>query len=131
MKLIVSMGMAGLMALASAQDATPKRVVPADAKNHVGESAVICGKVVDTKVFKYGIVGHGKMVALDLDQPEPHSVFSIFAFGPEPGGAKDVIDAYKGKDVCVTGKIGVAPSGGAPHIVAADRSQIKTEAAGK
>ena len=114
--------------LALSQDATPKRVNPAEAKDHVGETALVCGKVVDTKIFKYGIAGHGKPVAFDLDQPEPTPVFYFIAFGAQPGGPQEAIDAYKGKRVCVNGKIDQAPSGGAPFIMSKDRTNIKVEA---
>jgi len=122
--LIVMMCMTGLSALAFAQDAAPPRITAADAKNHVGETATICGKVVDTKVPKYGLAGHGKPVWLDLDQPEPNPVFYLITFGTKDGGPQEVIDAYKGKNVCVTGLIS-RPSAGAPCIFVADRSTIK------
>jgi len=110
----------------SAQDAPPPRVAPADAKNHIGEKATVCGKVVDTKTTKYGLAGHGKPVFFDLDQPEPNPVFYFIAFGEQPKGPEEAIAAYQGKQVCVTGKIVQAPTGG-PFIMAADRSQIKLQ----
>jgi hypothetical protein len=127
--LFVMICMTGLSALAFAQGAPPL-VTPAEAKNHIGETATVCGKVVDTKVSKYAVAGHGKPVNFDLDQPEPKPVFYFVAFGAKPGGPDEVIAAYQGKRVCVTGKI-AAPAGGPPLIMAADRSQIKPEAEGK
>jgi hypothetical protein len=129
--LMIMMGAMGLLSLAFAQTAPPPLVNPVDAKNHIGETATVCGKVVDTKVSKYGIQGHGKPVTFDLDQPEPNPVFSFVAFGAEPGGPKEVVDAYNGKRVCVTGKITVVPTGGSPFIMAGDRSQIKPQAGDK
>lgn len=129
--LMVMMCMAGLLPFAFAQSAPPPRVDPADAKNHIGQTATVCGKVVDTKVSKYGIAGHGKPVTFDLDQPEPNPVFSFIAFGAQPGGPQEAVAAYNGKGVCVTGKITSAPSGGPPLIMAADRSQIKPQADAK
>ena len=110
----------------SAPSATPPRVAPADAKNHVGETATVCGKVVDTKIPRYGLAGHGKPVSFDLDQPEPNPVFYFVAFGAQPGGPQEAIAAYQGKRVCVTGKINMQPAA-APFILAADRSQIKPQ----
>jgi micrococcal nuclease len=118
------MGMIGLSLFASAQSAPP-RVVPAEAKKHIGESATVCGKVVDTKISKYGIAGRGKPVTFDLDQPEPNPVFYFVAFGAQPGGPEEVISAYKDKSVCVTGKI--TATGGTPYIMAGDRTQIKPQ----
>jgi hypothetical protein len=105
----------------------PPKVAPADTKNHIGEMATVCGKVVDTKVPKYGIAGHGKPVSFDIDQAEPNPIFYFVAFGTPPAGPEEVVAAYKDKRVCVTGKIGQLPAGGPPFIMAADRSQIKPD----
>jgi hypothetical protein len=124
--LMVMMCSIGLCSLCMAQEARPTRVNPSDAMKHIGETASVCGKVVDTKVTKYGIAGHGKPVSLDLDQPEPNPVFFFVAFGTPPAGPQEVVEAYKGKRVCVTGKID-AQASRPPFIMAADRGQIKIE----
>jgi hypothetical protein len=133
MKTLITMTcILALSALAFAQTApAAPKVSPADAKKHLGETATVCGKVVDTKVPKYGIAGHGKPVSFDLDQPEPTPIFYFVAFGTPPAGPEEVIAAYKDKQVCVTGKISTLPSGGAPFIMAADRAQIKPDAPAK
>ncbi len=127
--LIVTLCVTGLSPLAFAQSATPPRINPSDAKNHIGETVAICGKVVDSKVSKYGIGGHGKPVTFDLDQPEPNPVFYFVTFGSQTGGPQEAIAAYQGKRLCVTGKITTSASG--PFIMAADRSQIKPQAEDK
>ena len=109
-------------------NATPPRIKPTDAKNHAGETVTVCGNVVDIKVNKYGIAGHGKPVIFDLDQPEPNPVFYFVTFGEKPGGPQEAISAYKGKSVCVTGKIVLLAS--VPYIMADDRSKIKPQAEG-
>jgi hypothetical protein len=126
--LIVMMCMTGLSTLAFAQSATPPRITAADAKNHNGETVTVCGKVVDTKIPKYGLAGHGKPVTFDLDQPEPNPLFYFVTFGSQSGGAQEAVAAYQGKRVCVTGKINVTS---APFIMADDRSQIKLQPEGK
>jgi len=70
--LIVMMCMTGLSPLAFAQSATPPRIAASEAKKHAGETVTVCGKVVDTKIPKYGLAGRGKPVTFDLDQPEPN-----------------------------------------------------------
>ncbi len=115
---------------ASTPSAPPPRVAPADAKNHVGETAIVCGKVVDNKVPRYGLSGHGKPVTFDLDEPQPNPVFYFVAFGTQDGGPQEVVAAYQGKRVCVTGKINMQPTA-APFILAADRSQIKVQPEGQ
>jgi hypothetical protein len=113
--------------LVSAQTAPPPRITSADAKSHSGETVTVCGKVVDTKISKYALAGHGKPVNFDLDQPEPNPVFFFVTFGSQSGAnPEEAQAAYQGKSVCVTGKITVV--GGVPYIMAADRSQIKIHA---
>ena|ERR1017187_5992588 len=55
-----------------------------DTRNHVGETAIVCGKVVGADVLKNTIRGHGFPVSFDLDQPEPNPVFYFVAFGANP-----------------------------------------------
>jgi hypothetical protein len=111
------------LSVSVAQNAQSSRVSPAAAKNHVGETAMVCGKVVETKVNKYGVAGHGIPVMLDLDQPEPNPVFFVVTFGSREGGPNEVIAAYKNKNICATGKITLAS--GKPYIILADRTNIK------
>jgi hypothetical protein len=125
--LIVTMCMTGLSLLASGQSAAPPRITSSDAKKHVGDMVTVCGKVVDTKVSRYGLAGRGKPVTFDLDQPEPNPVFYFVTFGTT--GPEEAVAAYKDKSVCVTGKISAVS--GVPYIMAADRSQIKPQAEGK
>lgn len=123
--LIMTMCIAGLLPLAAAQSATPPRITSAEVKNHSGETVTVCGKVVDSKIFRYGLAGHGKPVTFYLDEPEPHPVFSFVTFGSESGSnPEEAQTAYQGKRVCVTGKITMAV---VPYIMAADRSQIKIQ----
>jgi hypothetical protein len=126
---IVMMCVTGLSPVAFAQSPAPPRITPSDAKNHSGETVTVCGKVVDTKISKYGLPGHGKPINFDLDQPEPHPVFFFVTFGSQDGGPEEAVAAYQGKRVCVTGKITIIRMG--PYIMAADRSQIKPQVENK
>jgi hypothetical protein len=144
-KFIVVMGMTLMAFLAYAQsaapaapaaptvpaapaEAAPRRVSPAEAKNHVGETVIVCGNVVDTRVNKYGLSGRGKPVIFDLDQPEPNPVFYFVTFGAQGEGPQEAITAYKGKSVCVTGKVALQAS--VPFVMVTDRSKIKTQTEG-
>jgi hypothetical protein len=128
--------MTGLAPLAFAQSApstTPVRVAPADAKNHIGSLATVCGKVVDARIGDPGIAGRGKPITFNLDAPQPNQVFSFVTFGAQPGGfpeAKAAIAAYQDKQVCVTGKINAGASA-TPFIFAVDHAQIKVQAESK
>jgi hypothetical protein len=125
--LIVVICMTGLMSLAQntpsapAQNTPPPRIAPADAQNHKGEIVTICGKVVQTKINRYGIPGHGKPVSFYLDQPEAADGFYFVTFGTGED-PNEAIAAYKDKSVCVSGKITTAS--GKPYIMAADRTKI-------
>jgi hypothetical protein len=124
MTLVCAMGSCALaLAQAAAPAAAPARIAPADAKNRVGEVATVCGKVVESKINKYGIAGHGKPGLFYIDQPQASAVFYFVAFGTKDGGPDEVIAAYTGKSVCVTGTI--STSSGVPYIMAADRTSIK------
>ena len=120
---IAAISMACLMPLAVAETPAAAPVSPADAKSHIGEMANVCGKVVEVKVGKYGLVGRGKVVTFFLDQPEASQVFNFVTFGSKEGGPQEAVTAYQGKSVCVSGKI--AETSGVPFIMAADRTQIK------
>ncbi len=108
----------------NAAKAAPTRVAPAEAKNHVGEMAIVCGKVVDAKIADPG-VGPGKQVYFYLDEPQTDPVFFFVAWGTQAGGPQEAVAAYQGKQVCVTGKI--ATFTGKTFIMAPDRSQIKVQ----
>jgi len=127
--LIVMICMTGLSSLAFGQSATPPRITASEAKKHPGEMVTVCGKVVDAKIGKNGLAGYGKPVSFDLDEPEPNPVFYFVTFGAQPGGPEEATAAYKGKRVCVTGKINTIAN--TPFIMAADRSHIKPQAEDK
>jgi hypothetical protein len=132
MKTLMLLGcLVGLFPSTFAQTKAPKPISAAEAKNHVGEMASVCGKVVDAKVAEVGVARYGRPVTLYLDQPEPNPVFYFITFGAahaKPGdsaAAYDVVPTYKEKKACVPGKITSSPTG--PYIMAADRSQIKLQ----
>jgi hypothetical protein len=118
----------GISSLALAQNAPAvPRITPTQAKDYVGKQVTVCGKVVDNQVRQNGISGYGFPVSFDLDEPQPNPVFAFVAFGPL-GGQDEVVAAYQGKSVCVTGKVASPPSGGAPFILATNKTQIKIQA---
>src|SRR5579864_7141939 len=122
--LILTSCVTALAGSALAQNTSP-RIAASDAKNHVGQSAIVCGKVVQTKIPKYGLAGHGKPISFYLDQPEASSVFYFVAFGSKPEEQQEVVAAYDGKRVCITGEINQVS--GKTFMMASDRSQIKLD----
>jgi hypothetical protein len=89
-----------------------------EAAKHIGETATVCGKIIDTTPYQgMTILGMGKAVM------EPGAV------GIEvPDSLKEKLpaDLYVGKEICVTGEIHKNPSEGA-SITVNDLSQIKTK----
>ncbi len=86
----------------SAQAPQVKRLTPAEAKDHIGERATVCGKVASTR---YAATTRGKPTFLNLDKPYPNQVFTVLIWGEsrEKFGAPEVM--YRDKQICATGKI--------------------------
>ena len=81
----------------------------------------VCGKVVSTH-FASG--SKGQPTFLNLDEPYPKEVFTILIWGSDRPKFGKPEDTYRGKDVCVTGKI--TSHNGRPEIIATEASQIQT-----
>ncbi len=90
-----------------------------EAAAHIGETATVCGKIVDTMAYQgITILGMGKAV---MEQG---------AVGIEvPDSMKEKLDEamYVGKEICVTGEIYTNPNGGASVKGITDPSQIKVK----
>ena len=72
------------------------------AQNHIGEKATVCGTVVSTH---YARSSHGEPTFLNLDEPYPNQIFTVVIWGDEREHFEEPEVTYKGKQVCVTGKI--------------------------
>ena len=94
----------------------------ADAENHVGEKATVCGDVVSTH---YGAKNRGNPTLINLDQPYPKQVFTVLIWGSDRAKFGDPEETYRGKHICVTGKI--RNYNGVPEITAYEPSQIKPQ----
>ena len=99
-----------------------KKFTPAEAKDHIGETATVCGTVNSTR---YAPSTKGQPTFLNLDKPYPNQIFTVLIWGSDRSkfGSPEV--TYKGKQICVTGKITVYRD--VPEIVAGSPSQIKTD----
>ena len=93
-----------------------------EAKDHIGETATVCGSVVSTR---YAASTKGRPTFLNLDKPYPNQVFTVLIWGENRSkfGTPETED--KGKRICVTGKI--TEYKGAAEIVANDPHQLKIE----
>jgi DNA/RNA endonuclease YhcR with UshA esterase domain len=94
-----------------------------EAKNHIGETATVCGKVVSTR---FASSSHSQPTFLNLDRPYPKQVFAVVIWGSDRPKFDRPEVTYRDKRICVTGEI--RSFRGVPEVAARDPSQIKTEA---
>ena len=102
----------------SAQD----KLTAAQAKEHFGQNATVCGEVVSTS---YADSSKGRPTFLNLDKQYPHQVFTVVIWGENRTKFGKPEEDYKGKRMCVSGKI--TAYAGKPEIVVSDPKQIKVE----
>jgi hypothetical protein len=106
----------------SALQAQNKKLTTAEAKDHIGDRATVCGKVVSTH---YAKSSKGEPTFLNLDEPYPKEVFTILIWGSDRKKFGMPEDEYKGLRVCVTGKMTNYRS--RPEIAATERVQIEIQ----
>jgi len=97
-----------------------KTFTATEAKAHIGEQATVCGKVVSTR---WAESSRGSPTFLNFDQPYPDQVFTLVIWGNDRSKFDNPETTYRGKRVCVTGKISAFK--GVPEVVANDPAQIK------
>ncbi len=112
----------GLVFVATSSLLAQKTLTAVEAKAHIGEQATVCGKVVSTR---WAENSHGNPTFLNFDQPYPDQVFTLVIWGSDRAKFGEPETAYRGKHVCVTGKISAFK--GLPEVVATEPSQIKTQ----
>ena len=104
----------------SAVHAQTAHLTAEQAKDHVGENATVCGKVVDSH---YASRSRGEPTFLNLDKRYPDQIFTIVVWGSDRPKFGDPEAKYGNKDVCVTGKI--TSYRGVPETTAHDPDQIE------
>ena len=98
---------------------TYQPITTAQAKNHIGETAMVCGKVVSAR---YATGSRGRPTFLNLDKPYPNQPFTVVIWGTNRTAFGRPEKDYDGKDICVTGKIDTYR--GVPQIEAKASSDI-------
>jgi DNA/RNA endonuclease YhcR with UshA esterase domain len=104
------------------QRSSARTITAAEAKDHVGEEATVCGKVVSTR---YAARSPGSPTFLNLDRPYPDQTFTIVIWGRDRAKFDKPEVNYKDKRICVTGKI--ESHRGIPEIVVKMPEQIEVE----
>jgi DNA/RNA endonuclease YhcR with UshA esterase domain len=98
----------------------PVTITAAEAKDHVGERATVCGQVVSVHLAARS---RGTPTFINLDKPYPNQIFTIVIWGGDRPKFGAPEQTYQGKQVCVTGTI--SSYRGVPEVVARDPSQLK------
>jgi hypothetical protein len=100
--------------------AQTEKLTAAEAKDHIGKNATVCGTVASTH---YADKTKGQPTFLNLDKPYPNEIFAILIWGTDRSKFGRPEATYRDKDVCVTGKITAYK--GTPEIIASEPSQIQ------
>lgn len=99
-----------------------RRLTAAEAKDHVSETATVCGKVVDGR---YASGSRGQPTFLNLDKPYPNQIFTIVIWGSDRPKFGEPEAKYREKELCVTGKI--TSYRGVPETTAREPGQIEIQ----
>ena len=101
---------------------TGRTLNSAEAKNHIGERATVCGNVVSAH---YAARTKGNPTFLNLDEPYPNQIFTILIWGSDRDKFGNPETRFQNKKVCVTGV--VKDYRGKPEIVAEQPDQIQLQ----
>jgi hypothetical protein len=97
-----------------------QQISAAEAKNHIGENATVCGKVAS---IHWATSSRGEPTFINLDAPYPRQVFTVLIWGSDRPKFGDVEQRYSGKRLCATGNI--AEYKGVPEIIVHDPSALR------
>ena len=74
----------------------------AEAKNHLGETATVCGRVASAH---FAEKTKGLPTFMNLDMPYPKQIFTIVIWGADRPKFGNPERTYRDKNICVSGKI--------------------------
>ena len=111
-----------ISACSAALVAQTHHLTSAEAKDHIGEQATVCGTVAGTH---YAGRTKGSPTFLNLDRPYPNQVFTILIWGTDRSKFGAPETTYANKKVCVTGVI--KDYKGRPEVIAEEPNQIEIQ----
>ncbi len=114
--------LAGCFVAALPIHAQTKKLTTAEAKDHVGERATVCGQIVSAR---YADRSKGQPTFLNLDKPYPNEIFTILIWGENRPKFGEPETKYRDRRVCATGVI--RSYRGTPEIEASDPTEIEIE----
>jgi hypothetical protein len=91
----------------------------AEAKNHLGETATVCGKVATAR---YAASARGQPTFLNLDEPYPKQIFTVLIWREQRARFGVPEEFFRNKVICVSGRI--TSYRGDPQIEVTDATQI-------
>ncbi len=94
----------------------------AEARNHVGEKATVCGNVASAH---YAARSRGNPTFINLDKPYPNQIFTVLIWGSDRPKFGDPEERYGSKHICVTGTI--TEYRGVPEVTAYEPSQVRIQ----
>jgi len=94
--------------LASTRCYAQKKLSAQEAKNHIGETATVCGSVASEHL---GLNSKGQPTFINLDEPYPRQIFTIVIWGSD----RSAFGKIPAK-LCVTGTISLYRK--TPEIIA-------------
>jgi hypothetical protein len=92
---------------------------PSEAKDHIGERATVCGRVVSGH---FAEKSKGQPTFLNLDEPYPKQIFTIVIWAADREKFGTPETKYEKSRVCVTGKI--TSYRNEPEVTATNPNQI-------
>jgi hypothetical protein len=110
-----------VLTLAAALPAA-ETIPAAAAKDHLNQTATVCGKVVNTRYLDQSA---SKITFLNFDKPFPECPFTAVIQGANRAKFGEPEKTYLNKSICVSGKI--EEYNERPQIVLTDPSQVKPE----
>lgn len=110
--------LAGCAVTAGAQ----QHITAAEARDHVGQVATVCGKVAS---LHWATRSKGQRTFINLDAPYPQQIFTVLIWSSDRPQFGDVEQSFTGKTICVTGT--VSAYRGVPEIIARSANQITVQ----
>jgi RecG-like helicase len=109
------------LVVSAASSASADKITPAQAKDHIGKHATVCGVVASAN---FAARSSRQPTFLNLDKPYPDHIFTaVIWIEDRPKFGKP--ETLKGKRVCVSGL--VEDYRGKPQIVLQEADQLRPE----
>ena len=97
-----------------------QQITPAQAKDHVGKQATVCGIVASANFAQRS---RRQPTFLNLDKPYPNHIFTAVIWGDDRAKFGQPEVELKGKRVCVSGVI--ENYKGTPEIILREKAQLE------